>query len=526
MQASKGDNPEFSRWRQFLWPIHRHELRKLIPMLVIFFLVSLDYNILRTMKDVLVVTTAKASGAEVIPFIKVWAMFPGAVLMTYLYTKLSNRLSRERVIYIIFSLFLLFFAVFTFILYPYRDAIHPTTTADFLQNNLPDSFKWVIAMYRNWIFTSFYVMSEMWSNIVLFLLFWGFANQVTRLNEAKRFYGLFGLGINLSGIFAGQLSVYCSRLPFNPALPFGEEAWDQSMFILISIVLVSGVIAIYLFRWFNRTILSDPLYYDAESVRNDVKVKGKLSFKDNFSYLLKSPYMLSIAVIVISYNVVINLVEVLWKHELRELYPISSDYSIYMNQVSTIIGLIATLNAIFISGNSIRKFGWTFTALLTPIILLVTSVGFFAYFFMKEYQLSWSVITFGLDPLVLVVFFGSAQNIMSRAAKYSVFDATKEMAFVPLDLESKMKGKAAIDGVCSRFGKSGGSFIHQTLLLKLGSFSASAPYVAACLISIIMVWSAATRFVGTKFIEMTNPQPKPIPLRTVDEDELIEQKVS
>ncbi len=77
--------PEFSRWRSFIWPVHHFELKKLLPMLLIFFLVSFDYNILRTLKDTLVVT-AKGSGAEVIPFIKVWGMFPGAIIMTYLFS--------------------------------------------------------------------------------------------------------------------------------------------------------------------------------------------------------------------------------------------------------------------------------------------------------------------------------------------------------------------------------------------------------------------------------------------------------
>ena len=90
---------------------HTYELKKLVPMLIIFFLISFDYNILRTLKDTVVVT-AKSSGAEVIPFIKVWVMFPSAILMTILFTRLSNRFSRENVFYIMIGCFLTLFCTF------------------------------------------------------------------------------------------------------------------------------------------------------------------------------------------------------------------------------------------------------------------------------------------------------------------------------------------------------------------------------------------------------------------------------
>src|SRR6185295_1246514 len=153
--------PRFSRLRTFFWPVHGHELKKLIPMLVIFFLLSFDYNILRSMKDTFVITAEK-SGAEVIPFIKVWAMFPMSVIITYFYIRLSNRYSRETVFYTILSFFLGFFFLFATVLYPARDYLHPHAFADSLQQTLPEGLKGAIAMIRYWTFTGFYVMSELW----------------------------------------------------------------------------------------------------------------------------------------------------------------------------------------------------------------------------------------------------------------------------------------------------------------------------------------------------------------------------
>ena len=370
-ESSAAGYAEFGKWRSYLWPVHNYELKKLVPMLLIFFLISFDYNILRTLKDTVVVT-AKSSGAEVIPFIKVWVMFPSAILMTILFTRLSNYFSRENVFYMMMGSFLLYFALFIFVLHPAREVLHPHALADELQEVMPLGCKGLIAMFRNWTFTLFYVMSELWSSAILAVLFWGFANQVTRVSEAKRFYGLFGIGANFSGVIAGQASVYLSRHTYNPHLPYGSNAWDQSLFMLVMLVLVAGIASIILFRWFNRSVLSDPLYYDPEAAIEDKSLQGKkLSLRETFAYLSRSKYLIYIAVIVVSYNLVINLTEVIWKHEVRELYPNPSDYSLYTNQISTIIGIIATLCALFVSGNSIRLLGWTFTAMVTPVILLL-----------------------------------------------------------------------------------------------------------------------------------------------------------
>jgi AAA family ATP:ADP antiporter len=485
---------EFSKWRTFFWPIHRFELKKFLPMLGIFFLIAFNYNILRAFKDSLVVT-ARNSGAEVIPFIKVWAILPMALLLTFIFTRLANRFSRERVFYIMLTGFLVFFFIFTCFLYPNREWLHPHTLADHLQQMLPTGFYGLIALLRNWTFTLFYVMSELWSTAILTVLFWGFANEVTSVHEARRYYGVLATGANIAQICSGQVSIYLSQNAFIPWVPYGTQSWEQSVLFLNGAVISCGILTIILFRWLNKNV---SLPHDvSSSAQPDEKIK--MSMRKNFYYLSKSKYLIYITLIVLAYNLAINLIEIVWKNQISLIYPDPGMYQIYMGKVLTATGVIATIASIFLTTSIIQRFSWTCNALIPPILTLVTGSLFFFFSLFPDLHLWGLTALFGVSPLYLSVMFGSLQNCLTRASKYTLYDATKEMAFIPLNRESKLKGKAAIDGVGSRLGKSGGSVIHQGFLIVFSSLAVSMPYIAVAFIGIVGIWVLSVISLGKQF---------------------------
>lgn len=482
----------FGKIRNFLWPIHAYEHKKLFPMLALFFLISFIYNTLKCMKTTLVVSIP-GSGAEVIPFLKVWAVLPGAILVTYFYTKLSSRLRREQVFYITLAFFISFFTLFLLVLHPNCSNLELTRLADWLREVLPVGFKGLVSMIRHWPLSLFYVMAELWSSVVLSMLFWGFANEITKVDEAKRFYAIFALGANFSGIFSGQIAQLLKVQEYHSFLPFGRTAWDQTIYLQLGVMLLLALVIVGLFRWVNKHILAP------EQMAQPVQVqsKMKLSLKECFSYLLKSKYIMYITILVVVYNVVYNLSDVLWTDQVRHRFPDANDFNAYMNKITSITGIFATLSGFMLSGNVIRRYGWTVTALITPLIWLVTSFGFLGCLLLERNVLFSDMLYafFQLPVSTFILMFGSAQMCMGRASKYTVFDETKEIAFIPLSKENQRKGKAVVDGIASRFGKSGGSTI-LICLLTLGELSTIIPYVAGIYLCVISLWLIAVKGLG------------------------------
>jgi AAA family ATP:ADP antiporter len=62
---------------------------------------------------------------------------------------------------------------------------------------------------------------------------------------------------------------------------------------------------------------------------------------------------------------------------------------------------------------------------------------------------------------------------MGRAAKFTIFDTARDMSFLSLPQQEKRLGKAAVDGLTSRFGKTGGAWLVILIVGQTGQILAS-----------------------------------------------------
>ena len=101
---------------------------------------------------------------------------------------------------------------------------------------------------------------------------------------------------------------------------------------------------------------------------------------------------------------------------------------------------------------------------------------------------------------MLVLYLGGLHYCATKGSKYSLFDATKEMAYLSLDKKERTSGKAVIDGIASRFGKSGGSFVMFALFAFVGNdITLATPYIFGIILVIAMLWVLAVIRLGHRF---------------------------
>jgi len=464
------------KWKDYFIPFNNEELKLFIPMVLMMFCFLFNYTIMRDTKDTLILMNA---GAEAIPFIKFWGTLPCSILFLIIYAKLSNSLEPKKLFTVTLVPFFAFFLLFGFVFYPYREALEPTSLVNYLHfhlNACPESMHHtltvLINLVKNWMYVVFYILSELWGSMGVSLLFWQFANQITSTENAKRFYPRFTQFGNLSLIFSGLFIIYFSDI--REHLSSGSDPWEITLKWLMGAIAICCAIILYCYFRINKGLETQNPVEKKKS-----KEKPKLSLKESFFFLIRSKYLGLICILVLAYGISISLIEVVYKSQLKRQFTTENELCSFIGMVSIFTG-VATFAMVTLSSHILRFTGWLRAAVLTPVLMLATGAIFFL-------CISFDMSILGFTSLWIGVVFGACQNILSKSCKYSLFDPTKEMAYIPLDVDSKVKGKAAIDVVGARFGKSLGGVFLQIIFL-FGSVMQSLSLIFSVVALVIFVW--------------------------------------
>ena len=460
---------KFANLRRMVWPVENEELKKFLPMVFMFFLISFNYSMLRSIKYDFVVINI---GIEALSLLKTYYVFAAVLIAMIIYAKLCNIMSNAKVFYTITSFFAGYFLLFATIIYPNLDMLHPDPEMiDSWAKSLP-RFQWLIKIGGKWAFASFYIMAELWGSVMLILLFWQFANQITKTDEAKRFYPMF--------ILLGNLGLILTVPVFSNSLGGAHNTVKNSGFEgVIFIIFLSTVLLMGIYAWMQKYVLTDPKFYQPdEVVGGKKKNKPKLSLIESFRVIFTSKYLGLIAMLVIAYGISIKFLEVIWKINLQKLYPTDQEYTAFMGLFQQWQG-IGIILSIIIGSNILRFTSWRIAALFTPIMILITGaicIGFTIF----DKAVGGYIDGLAISTLVFAVFIG-----IIKGAKYSLFNLTKEMAYIPISEELKTKGKAVIDVVLPQSG-----IIQSTFFIIFSGFSfkEDLPLLSIIFFIIVIVW--------------------------------------
>ncbi len=489
---------EFNKFQQLLWPIHNFELKKFLPMSFLMFCILFVYTMVRDLKDVFVQKYAICGGTELFPVLKLWFVMPAAFLTVMLFTFLISKFGSRKTFYIMVSIFIAFYVIFLIFLFPNANALHANAaTIRKMQGSWPGFFYYIIPCLTNWSYTLFYIFSEIWGTVAISSLFWQFANQITKKGEVKRFYGLYALIANLGVIFSGTMLDSMSHV--------SGVTFDRNVRILIGLCILFAFATMAIFYYINSVVLKDPRFYDPSEVKIK-KSKEKVSIMEGIKILFTSPYIGLIAVLVLAYGIAINFTEVVWKEQMRATLTNSNDYASMMGKLSIVTGILTICVTLF-STNILRRFSWKISAVISPAILLIFGGLFFT---LIIYGKSGGTHLLGISVPLFAVWVGLFVDALAKSVKYCLFDSTKNMAYRPLDEDTKTKGQAAVEVIGGRAGKAGASTINYVLtnIVAVGSRISTHIYTIVPIFVVTVVgWIVAVGGLSKKYEAKIAEQP-------------------
>lgn len=479
----------FSFIRRTFWPVKNSELPKVLSLAFLIFFSLFNQNLLRILKDSILISEVSA---EITNFAKICVLMPLATLFIIGYTKATNHYRFASIYYVLIISFTTFFAFFAFVLYPNVEMFHPDQLKTKELMAIYPNLKWYIALFGNWAYVVFYVLAELWPNIFYILMCWHIANQITSSEEAGRVYTSIALIGNSSAVLVGWgMSSIASNDSYILKYINSTNHNLDTVQIAIMMLCFSSVFMILIIRYIDN-------YHPLQARSNTHKLK--LGIKESLRYILESRYLWLILIISAAFGLTMNLIEGVWRAKIKELYPTMRGY---MECASTSImwtGIVIMIVTV-IGNNLMRFFGWLAVAMITPVTMLVTGVIFFALVIYGDGFYHLLNIKYFESPLAFAVFIGMVQNIITKGTKYSVSDASREMLYIPLNEELKTKGKAAVDIISSKIGKSLSSLIQMTLftIFPFATYDTFAILLMIIFITAAVIWILSLKTINVDY---------------------------
>lgn len=485
------EEPAFSsKLRSIFWPIYSKELGKFFPMSALMFCVLFNQNVLRILKDSILISEVSA---EVTSFVKLYCITPAAAIFVIIYAKLINSLPFEKIFYYLIAFFTSFFVIFGFIIYPNIDSFHMDRTLFHELISAHPHMKWYISLVANWSYVLFYTMAELWPNIFYVLLFWQLANEITTTKEAKRFYTLFALFGNSSLIVVGLIMAQLSnnQVPHNYLFTVSDSKISLIM-NSTALVAIASVVACIMVRHITRNVMSNPAFHLKSKA--GYSEKTRMGIIQSFKYIARSKYLWMMLICSASFGLSMNLIEAVWKSKIKQLYPTVESYAAF-NSLYILWTGVAIIVMTIIGNNIMRRRSWFAAAVISPVIILVTGAAFFTLVVFGDNILTLFDGLILMTPLALAVLVGAIQNVLSKSSKYSIWDTSRQMLYIPLDQELRTKGKAAVDVISPKIGKGTSGLIQSIIftILPMATYTSIAPMLMIVFILVCVLWIYTVR---------------------------------
>ncbi len=441
----------FKRIASALWGKfeNREEVIKFVSLGFIFMLIIGTYWAFRPMKDSIFNTIVGFKDWQpVAKWLSIVVSFP----LLFIYAKLIDRFPRHKVFYMITIFYGLLGVFFTWAFMNPEIGLANT-----------------VASPTRIIGWAWYLYVESFGSLIV-ALFWAIASDITMPDAAKRGFPLIVL-VGQMGNIVGPYYLRAKRLGFENSAP------------------LVGICAGFIFAMTGLMWLFMHLMPKSQLVgyhSGEEESMEEPTFFEGLKLLLTRGYLAAIFLIVSIYEVVITILDYLFKSTYTSQmveqgvpkHLAEAMFSEYLADYAVWVGIIAFGSVLFGINNIQRRMGMTASLVAMPILTagLVLTVWYNP---SNVYILSWVMV-------------------IAKAVNYALNGPTIKQLYIPTSKEAKYKAQSWIEMFGSRSSKGIGSYVN-TFRVKLGSVGAFVNFTSLISLALVGGWLLVVVYAATMY---------------------------
>jgi len=327
------------------------------------------------------------------------------------------------------------------------------------------AYMFLLGDLTDWVVWTFYLFGDLY-NTLMVATFFAFVNDSLRSGEAKRMYGVIGLG----GVVGGAVGSTFVRTQINA---ISYPGWMVVCLVLGMIIVVLAVAA---GRIVTRQEAEAPRAPPAPKTEN-AKPKSNAAI-EGARLVLGSPYLLSLVALVGIYEIISTILDFQFTATIEHYASTGTlDAGKAFATTYSITNWTALFIQFFLTSFVMQRFGVGVALLFLPIAALTGSVGFL------------------IAPIVVM---GSALSASDNAFNYSINQSAREALYTVTTREEKYKAKAFIDMFIQRSAKAVAVGLNLLITSLIVGFE-GVRWLSALTVPLLIVWILIVRYLGKSF---------------------------
>lgn len=304
-----------------------------------------------------------------------------------------------------------------------------------------------------WLYALLYVGSEIAGNLLI-AQFWAIANDLHDPRSAKRLFGIIGVGrivgIVVCGLGAGSF--------------VAAVGTDNLLLVLSALTLVVVAFVWWLVRSFSLPRV-------APEPKNSLPPSVLEPFRS---------YLRAVALLVLVGFVVVNVGDFQFKAAARLAHPSRDDLALFMARYYATVGAIAMALQLFVTRPLLSRFGVGGGLAALPL-------------------------TYSLANFILLakpgIFAATLVKLSDNAVQFTVFEATLQLLYFPLDDRERDRARAALEAAVKPLGyAAAGAVVLGLNAVVPPSNMQSIARQSWFVLPLIGVWLLATRVVRKRYV--------------------------